>query len=222
MWNQSFTLYLYVNSWDLNCHSYVVFLPPQPGAFHWTSPPSQSAGITIAGGMATAKYISGIPVSPQFWHFYRWSYSSGSPWISYPAWNAGSTTTESSAPKYNAGWSKSPRFCSHLPAGNPEISSPTWHMECKEPFIMDGNRKLRCQMIHISLVLTCDQAVFFFFFWRADDRERAWSQATLVLAYQPIPTRQLIRKCLPSWNAEIPAVWISFAKCKSKLSASSI
>ena len=61
MWNQSFTLYLYVNSWDLNCHSYVVFLQPQPGAFQWTSPPSQSAGITIAGGMTTAKYISRFP-----------------------------------------------------------------------------------------------------------------------------------------------------------------
>ena len=155
--------------------------------------PSQSARITIAS-MATAKYISGIPVSPQFWLFYRWFYSSGSPWISSPEWNAGSTTTESSAPKYNAGWSESRRFCSHLPAGNPVISSPTWHMVCKEPFLMDGNHKVRCQMIHISLVL----------------------------AYQPIPTPQLIRKCLPSWNAEIPAVWISFAKCKSKLSASSI
>ena len=186
-------MYLYVNSWDLSCHSYVVFLQPQPGTLQWTSPRSQSAGITIAG-MATVKYISGIPVSPQFWHFYRWFYSSYSLWISSPAWNAGSTTTDSSAPKYNTGWSESPRFCSHLPTGNPEISSPTWHMECKESFIMDGNRKLRCQMIHISLVL----------------------------AYQPIPTPQLIRKCLPSWNAEIPAVWISFAKCKSKLSASSI
>ena len=177
----------------LNRHSYVVFLQPQPGTLQWTSPRSQSAGITIAG-MATVKYISGIPVSPQFWHFYRWFYSSYSLWISSPAWNAGSTTTDSSAPKYNTGWSESPRFCSHLPTGNPEISSPTWHMECKESFIMDGNRKLRCQMIHISLVL----------------------------AYQPIPTPQLIRKCLPSWNAEIPAVWISFVKCKSKLSASSI
>ena len=106
-------------------HSYVAFLQPQPGAFQWTSLPSQSAGITIAG-MATAKYISRIPVSPQFWHFYRWSYS-GSPWISSPAWNAGSTTTESSAPKYNTVLFKSRRFRSQLPARNPGISSPTWN-----------------------------------------------------------------------------------------------
>ena len=79
------------------------------------------------------------------------------------------------------------------PQGIPRFLPPR-DMVCKEPFLMDGNHKVRCQMIHISLVL----------------------------AYQPIPTPQLIRKCLPSWNAEIPAVWISFAKCKSKLSASSI
>ena len=46
--------------------------------------------------MATAKYISRVPVSQQFWHFYSCSPSS-SLWISSLAWNAGSTTTESSA-----------------------------------------------------------------------------------------------------------------------------
>ena len=116
---------IFIIFFSRSSQSYVAFLAPQPGAFQWTSPPSQSAGITIAG-METAKYNSRIPVSPQFWHFYRWSYS-GSPWISSPEWNAGSTTTESSASKYNVVWFKSRRFRSHLHARNPGISFPTWN-----------------------------------------------------------------------------------------------
>ena len=73
--------------------------------------------------MATAKYISRVPVSQQFRDFYSCS-PSGSLWISSPVWNARSTTTESSAPKYNAVLFKSRRFRSHLPARNPGISSP--------------------------------------------------------------------------------------------------
>ena len=129
-------------------HSYVAILQPQPGAFQWTSPPSQSAGITIAG-MATAEYISRIPVSPQFWRFYTWSYS-GSPWICSPAWNAGSTTTESSAPKYNAGLFKSRRFRSQLPARNPGISSPTWNARSASPGIAIANYDVRWSISHCS------------------------------------------------------------------------
>ena len=131
-------------------HSYVAILQPQLGAFQWTSPPSQSAGITIAGGMATAKYNSRVPVSPQFWHFYRWSYSSGSPWISSPAWNAESTTTESSAPKYNAVWFKSRRFRSHLPARNPGISSPTWNARRASSCIATTKYDVRRSIFHWS------------------------------------------------------------------------
>ena len=129
-------------------HSYVAILQPQRGAFQWTSPPLQSAGITIAG-MATAKYISRIPVSPQFWHFYRWSYS-GSLWMSSPAWNAGSTTTESSAPKYNAGLLKSRRFRSHLPARNRGISSPTWNARSASSWIATTKYDVRWSISHCS------------------------------------------------------------------------
>ena len=129
-------------------HSYVAFLEPQPGAFQWTSPPSQGAGITIAG-MATAKYSSRIPVSPQFWHFYTWSYS-GSPWISYPEWNAGSTTTENSAPKYNAVLFKSRRFRSQLPARNPGISSPTWNARRASSWIATTKYDVRWSISHWS------------------------------------------------------------------------
>ena len=130
-------------------HSYVAFLQPQPGAFQWTSPPSQSAGSTIAG-MATAKYNSRVPVSPQFWHFYRWFYSSGSPWISSSAWNAGSTTTESSAPKYNAVLFKSRRFRSQLPARNPGISSPTWNARSASSWITTTKYHVRRSISHCS------------------------------------------------------------------------
>ena len=126
-------------------HSYVAILQPQRGAFQWTSPPSQGAGII----MATAKYISRIPVSPQFWHFYTWSYS-GSPWISSPAWNAGSTTTESSVPKYNAGLFKSRRFRSQLPARNPRISSPTWNARRASSWIATTKYDFKWSISHWS------------------------------------------------------------------------
>ena len=147
---------IYVNWWDLNfcfvfsriSHSYVVFVQQQPGTLQRTYSPSQSAGITIAG-IAAAKYISRVPVSPQFRHFYRWSYS-GSPWISSPAWNAGYTTTESSAPKYNAGLFKSRRFRSQLPARNPGISSPTWNARRASSWIATTKYDVRWSISHWS------------------------------------------------------------------------
>ena len=152
----SFTLHLYVNSWDLNfyfifsrsSHSYVAFSPPQPGTLQWTSPPLRSTGTTTAD-MATAKYNSRVPASPQFWHFYSCS-PSCSLWVSSCAWNAGTATTESSAPKYNAVWFKSRKFRSHLPARNPGISSPTWNARSASPGIAIANYDVRLSISHWS------------------------------------------------------------------------
>ena len=156
VWNLSFTLHLYVNSWDLNfyfifsrsSHSFVAFPPPQPGTLQWTSPPLRSAGTTIAV-MATAKYNSRIPASPQFWHFYSCS-PSCSLWTSSPEWNAGSTTTESSAPKHNALWFKSRWFRSHLHARYPGISFPTWNARSKSSWSATANYDVRWSLFHWS------------------------------------------------------------------------
>ena len=85
--------------------------------------------------------------------FFSRSYHSHANWVSCPAWNAGSATTESSAPKYNAVWFKSRRFRSNLPARNPEISSPGKNF----PDCTNRSRKVQAHVIRI-LVVKCLQS----------------------------------------------------------------